>query len=98
NRIYRARETTSALGRRAPALIPSGGGAPTIKSSDEQRAHTRRFSFAEVHQRVLEQYAPPSVIVNAQGDIVHMSERAGRYLRYVGGEPSLSLTTLVHPE
>jgi signal transduction histidine kinase len=29
-------------------------------------------------------YAPPSVVVNEEYDIVHLSERAGRYMQ-VGG-------------
>ncbi|RJF95116.1 CheR family methyltransferase [Noviherbaspirillum saxi] len=58
----------------------------------------RQFSFAEVHQRVLAQYAQPSVIVNHDSDIVYMSEHAGRFLRHIGGEPSRNLVSLVHPE
>ncbi|MBS7672457.1 PAS domain-containing protein, partial [Vibrio cholerae] len=40
--------------------------------------------------------APPSVIVNMQADILHMSEGAGRFLRYVTGEVTHNLVTLVH--
>lgn len=58
----------------------------------------RQFSFAEVHQRVLAQYAPPSVIVNHDSDVVYLSDRAGRFLRHIGGEPSRNLVSLVHPE
>lgn len=57
-----------------------------------------RVSFAELHQRVLEQYAPPSVIVNRDTDLVHISDRAGRYLRFVAGEPSDNLLNVVLPE
>lgn len=58
----------------------------------------RQFSFAEVHQRVLAKYAPPSVIVNKEADIVYMSDRVGRFLRHVAGEPSRNLVSLVHSE
>jgi two-component system CheB/CheR fusion protein len=57
-----------------------------------------RVPYADLHQRLLEHYAPPSVLVNREGDIVHLSDRAGRYLRYVGGEPSHNLVTLIIPE
>ncbi len=99
NRIYRAREVSSAL-RRAPTG-PFQGFAPSMPPrlpSSEPSRRSRKFSYADVHQRALEQYAPPSVIVNQEAEIVHMSDRAGSFLRYVGGEPSLNLTTLVHPQ
>ncbi|WP_414708295.1 chemotaxis protein CheB [Pseudomonas sp. UBA6310] len=96
NRIYRAR-TDIGITRPTP-VVPTEGFqlAPTVmKTTSYER---RKVSFAEVHRRVLEQYAPPSVIVNHESEIVHMSDRAGHFLRYVGGEPSHNLLTLVHPE
>ena len=99
NRIYRAKEVGTSQ-RRAP-IGPVHGFTlttpPRPPFSEPHRRH-RKFSFADVHQRALEQYAPPSVIVNQDAEIVHMSDRAGNFLRYVGGEPSLNLTTLVHPQ
>ena len=57
----------------------------------ESRARERDL-LRDLHQRLLEQYAPPSiVIVNEEYEIVHLSERAGRYLQFVGGEPSHNL-------
>jgi two-component system CheB/CheR fusion protein len=99
NRIYRAKEVGSSL-RRAPAGPYHGFTltAPSRPPFSEPSRHNGKFSFADVHQRALEQYAPPSVIVNQDDEIVHMSDRAGNFLRYVGGEPSLNLTTLVHPQ
>ena len=99
NRIYRAREVSASL-RRAPTG-PFQGAAlttPIRVPPSEPSKRNRKFSFADVHQRALEQYAPPSVIVNQEAEIVHMSDRAGHFLRYVGGEPSLNLTALVHPQ
>ncbi|PRY25885.1 two-component system CheB/CheR fusion protein [Spirosoma oryzae] len=57
-----------------------------------------RLSYGELHQRLLEQYAPPSIIVNDEYDILHVSERAGRYLQIGGGEPSKNLLKLIRPE
>jgi len=99
NRIYRAKEVSSSL-RRAPAGPYQGFTlAPASRPPfHEPSRRNKKFSYADVHQRALEQYAPPSVIVNHDADIVHMSDRAGNFLRYVGGEPSLNLTALVHPQ
>ena len=58
----------------------------------------RKFSFGELHQRVVEQHAPPSVLVNRDSEIVHLSDRAGRFLQYVGGEPSHNILTVVRRE
>jgi len=57
-----------------------------------------RISFGDLHQQVLEQYAPPSLVVNEEYDVVHLSERAGRYLQIAGGEPSDNVLKLVKPE
>ena len=42
-------------------------------------------------------YAPPSVIVNAEHEIMHLSEHAGRFLQFVGGEPTANLLRVIHP-
>jgi len=99
NRIYRAKNVGSGLRRAPPGPFQplTEGSLGRAPLSQPPRRH-RKFSFADVHQRALEQYAPPSVIVNHEAEIVHMSDRAGNFLRYVGGEPSLNLTTLVHPQ
>lgn len=66
-------------------------------SESESRA-TPRPSFGELHQQLLEQYAPPSIIVNEDYDILHSTSRAGRYLHFAGGEPTKNLLRLIRPE
>jgi two-component system CheB/CheR fusion protein len=67
------------------------------KTPEETRA-MERLSYADLHERLLEEYGPPSVLVNAEYDIVHLSERAGRYLQLAGGEPTYNLLRIVRPE
>jgi two-component system CheB/CheR fusion protein len=57
-----------------------------------------RISYADLHQRLVEQYVPPSVVVNDEYEIVHLSERAGRYMQVSGGEPTHDLLKMVRPE
>jgi two-component system CheB/CheR fusion protein len=57
----------------------------------------RSTSWGELHFKLLEALAPPSVLVNGEHDIVHLSSSAGRFLQYSGGEPSRSLLRAVHP-
>ncbi|MEW6127459.1 MAG: CheR family methyltransferase [Acidobacteriota bacterium] len=56
------------------------------------------FSYGDLHQYIIEQTSPPSVLVNPVYDIVHLSENAGRFLRFTGGEPSRNLLKVVHPD
>jgi signal transduction histidine kinase len=57
-----------------------------------------RMSLGDLDLRILEQYAAPSIVVNEAYDIVHLSERAGRFLHQPGGEPSLNVLNAVRPE
>jgi two-component system, chemotaxis family, CheB/CheR fusion protein len=57
----------------------------------------RATSWGEVHFKLLEALAPPSLLVNAEHDIVHLSANAGRFLQYSGGEPSRNLLRAIQP-
>ncbi|MHA4845701.1 PAS domain S-box protein, partial [Flavitalea antarctica] len=57
-----------------------------------------RFSSGELHQKLLEKYAPPSLVVNEDYEIVHMSEKVGKYLEFKGGTPTQNLLELIRPE
>jgi two-component system CheB/CheR fusion protein len=98
--IYQSR----AVAARLPLPIPD---SPVVgRVADPRRKDKRvretsaaeRLSYADLHQRLVEQYVPPSVVVNEEYDIVHLSERAGRFMQVAGGEPSHNLLKLVRPE
>lgn len=74
-----------------PALSERG------KTPEEKRA-IERLSYADLHQRLLEHYGPPSVVVNEDYEIVHLSDRAGEYMQLSGGEPSHNLLKIIRPE
>jgi two-component system CheB/CheR fusion protein len=57
----------------------------------------RSTSWGELHFKLLEALAPPSILVDGEHDIVHLSASAGRFLQYSGGEPSKNLLRAVHP-
>ncbi|MFJ3372031.1 CheR family methyltransferase [Pseudomonas sp. NPDC086251] len=96
NRIFRAK--TGANSRRTPTMPRGGYVRSNVSREAPQSSARRKLSFADIHQRALEQSAPPSVIVDGNADILHMSESAGRFLRHVGGELSRNLLTLILPE
>ena len=97
NRIYRA--NTIAVGRAFTPNMPLGDHdrrhMPSIERANSEKTRT---SFAQLHQRLVEQYAPPSVVINQHSQVVHVSDRAGRYLRFIGGEPTHHLLDVVLPE
>ncbi|MDO8710824.1 CheR family methyltransferase, partial [Pseudomonas sp.] len=97
NRIFRAK-TGTANSRRTPTMPRGGYVRTSVTRETPQSAVQRKLSFADIHQRALEHAAPPSMIVDANADILHMSESAGRFLRHVGGELSRNLLTLILPE
>jgi two-component system CheB/CheR fusion protein len=96
NRIYRARGGARPLHYQNPSSAAFGQRLPEI--SRPKLPGKRAFSYAELHQRALAQAAPPSAVIDKEGNIVHMSEHAGQFLRMTGGEPSRNLLALVLPE
>nr|WP_229521236.1 CheR family methyltransferase [Massilia sp. IC2-477] len=97
-RIYQAKPVAQA-GRRLSVALPRtevrrpapGAGAPAA-------GKTATPAYAELHQRVLLQLAPPSALIDRSGNVVHASEGAGAFLRFAGGEPSMQLLALVPPD
>ena len=57
-----------------------------------------RSTYAQLHQRLLERYAPPSIVIDENYDILHISESAGQFMQIPGGEVSTNLLALVRPE
>lgn len=53
--------------------------------------------WGDVHLDLLEQLGPPSILVDAAHDILHLSPGAGRYLEHPAGEPDHNLLRLVPP-
>ncbi|WP_369991849.1 CheR family methyltransferase [Pseudomonas xanthosomatis] len=88
NRIFRAREVESSRG---PARLQT----PQAEPAKARVRSPRKLSYAEVHHRALARRTPPSLIVDADGNILHMSEGVGRFLRHAGGELSHNLLSLV---
>jgi two-component system, chemotaxis family, CheB/CheR fusion protein len=97
NRIFQSVASTRTP-RYSPALALGGFERSAALPPPARPGERRGFSFADIHQRAVEMYAPPSVVVKADGTIVHASERSGDFLRYRAGEPSHNLVSLVLPE
>jgi two-component system, chemotaxis family, CheB/CheR fusion protein len=72
--------------------------APASAAETRAESRTPRFGPLELHQRMLEDYAAPSLVVDDEYDIVHLSERAVRYVQFTPGEASLNLLDVARPE
>ena len=99
HRIYQGRASESRL----VFPVPDGGLATQLGKLPEPRrmreSHaTPRFSYGELHHRLLERYGPPSVVVNEEYEVLHMSESAGKFMQIQGGELSSNLLMLIRPE
>ncbi|HEX2833921.1 MAG TPA: CheR family methyltransferase [Thermoanaerobaculia bacterium] len=93
--------------RAVPRLVAVTSGARATVAADLRTATPvhdargggrHRFGPIELHQRLLEHYAPPSLIVDDQYNIVHVSEHAVRYVQFAPGEPSINLLQVALPE
>jgi two-component system, chemotaxis family, CheB/CheR fusion protein len=91
-RIFRRVEVSRRVLPRAASAGPRER-RPAPEGGAEGRA-TADFSYGSLHLRMVEAYAPPSVVVNRNYELVHLSDHAGRYLRLGGGEPTRSLLDL----
>lgn len=52
---------------------------------------------SDLHQRLLLAHVPPSALITADYEIVHLTRGANRFL-HLEGEPSTNLLRLVHPD
>ncbi|TDO73147.1 PAS domain S-box-containing protein [Flavobacterium chryseum] len=100
NHIFQRRQVT-------PRAYPIPESTPSLNfdkfknddtSQEQEKKMLDRISFGDLHQQLLEEYAPPSLVVNEDFEILHLTERAGQFLQISGGEPSKNLLKLIKPE
>jgi two-component system CheB/CheR fusion protein len=92
--LYQSRPGASRPARLdAPTLVPA-----RIPHTRLEPRPVERFASIDTHHRLLEEYAPPSLVVTEDNTIVHVSPGAAKYLQIAAGEPSRDLLKLVRPE
>ena len=100
NHIFQTRNVSSRH-YPIPELIPRSlipQNQPSSPFNGKESRSSGPGSFSELHTSLLEEYAPPSAVINEEYDIVHLSEKVGKYLEFSGGEPTQNLLKLVRPE
>ena len=103
SRLFRTVDPRWHLYRSSSKAQKSPSHGTTLPSADaraprllETRGKETAASLAGLHQQLVEAHAPPSLVVTAGGDVVHLSARVGRYLRHPGGRPTRRLFDMVH--
>lgn len=92
------------------AALPSAARAPSFPSTlsrppvlvqpvpDAPQGTYVKPPLEVLHERVLRNHAPPTVLADGDLTVLHVSERAAHLLRLPGGAPSNNLLALARPE
>lgn len=94
-RVFQAREHVTPKSR-LPLLVGERGRSHAFPAdAREARGGIGGYPLRQaVESQVLERYAPPHVVVNADGDVVYYSMRTGAYLEQAQGAPSRQLLNM----
>jgi two-component system CheB/CheR fusion protein len=92
-KVFRRKETAlAATLPRIPAESSQTGGEPGADSSSPVSPGQGKYQVAELVEKwLLGRYSPPSVLVNARGEILHIHGRTGAYLEPAAGRPRMNL-------
>jgi two-component system, chemotaxis family, CheB/CheR fusion protein len=95
-RIYQCRAVPS---KYSGAPVSSLTDNLQLKNSESIGGNNEQgFSFNALHFKLIQQFSPPSILINENYDILHLSEAAGQYIRIRGGEPTFNLGKIAHPD
>lgn len=93
HRIFRARGRSHSSAQVPMLPLRSGSaGLPKV-----QPAQTAGLAMFDIHQRALLAFSSPSLIVDSDYNVMHVSADAGRFLRFSTGEPSRNLLKVIEP-
>ena len=95
--IYESRSVGTRISTPVLERTVAPSGLPSFPAVPDRR-YLERITAGELHLRLLEQFAPPSMVVTDEHNVVHMSESVGRFLNVAGGEPSRDVFKLLRPE
>ena len=98
NTAYREERIYRRIGRtNANFTLPlSPRPAPRYRPEESAKGtpDERRGREDVVQRRLMERYAPPHVVINSQGNVLHASSRTAPFLRLSVGEPTTRLLEL----
>ncbi len=95
-RIFQLRERPREAVPMLPDLLLNRPKLQTPLLRTQQR--NEREAVASLHRHLLEDLAPPSILVDESHNALHLSETSGRFLQPPGGTLTRNLVELVRPE
>jgi two-component system CheB/CheR fusion protein len=96
--VYQPSVVPGVKPRSLPRLPNAIGGRGHVPQIGHGFSPAMALSEAALHRRVIEQVAPPSILVDESHRAIHLSENAGRFLMPVGGPMSGDVVDLARPE
>ena len=89
SRIYQRIDTAV---RADPVEFPSSFAPGLSAASDSLEARRPRANLqTQAEQLLLQRFAPPSVLVNETGNIIHITGKTGKYLEPAAGKANLNI-------
>ena len=79
-------------------VFPTISNRASEESSAENQKEKHSLPYGALHYKMVERYAPPSLLLSPDYQLLHLSENAGRYLQHPGGEPSRDIFKLMRME
>ncbi len=98
HRIYRLGHKSREAEHRLPELPLDGASGWSGRFWPRGASVQQSAADAELHRRTLESYGPPTILVDRDHIIVHVSETANRYLQFTAGSPSANLLKTARPD
>lgn len=96
HRLFRSTKIPS--GSQPFPMLPKQPAMRDAKSSSKEVIERRRPAASDIHLRALEQFMPPSLLLDEKHNIVNISERAGKFLQPAAGEPSKNVLSNLSAE
>ena len=93
HRIFQRRNAPGVPLQLSPLAMPSRH-LPVPSPRRRDAASGWSSAAQSAGDRILERYAPPFVVVNTEGVVLHFSSRTGRYLEPAPGMPSRDLVAM----
>jgi len=93
HRIFQRRDAPGVPLQLAPVATPRSL-RPTQAPRRSEPSGGWSTAAQTANDRILERYAPPFVVVNAEGTVLHFSNRTGKYLEPAAGMPSRDLMSM----
>jgi two-component system CheB/CheR fusion protein len=83
--------------KRSSSVVP-GPAFVQLQRTTLPLAGGRSMSWAELHLRLLDRLAPPSILLDADHEMLHISPAATPFLHFSGGEPSRNVLRAIVPD